>query len=356
MNNLVTLDLSEANIVEGGYKYKTHDNVIGSIFFDSSDCKQLSTIVIPNTVEEIRQQPFQCNNLESIIVKNENPYFSDNDGILFNKEQTTLILCPRNTNIKFYTVPQTVTTILHYAFNRCKNIVSIDMPYNVKEIAFGNFVDCDELTTVTMSNSVTDLGSDCFKNCEKLANISLSNKITHIKSCFSSCPSLKSIVFPEGVTSILYSLSLDSISIPSTVKEMAGVFSGQELYCHAQTPPKWENGGIGDEESNPTLYIPKGTYNAYWLAKGWGDFKNIVEMEEEATTANESISAKQDSKITPSMNGLEIETATPMEIYVCNFNGKTVLHKTVNGNESIQLLQGLYIVKIGGQTTKVLIK
>ena len=28
MDNLVTLDLSEANIVEGGYEYKTRDNII----------------------------------------------------------------------------------------------------------------------------------------------------------------------------------------------------------------------------------------------------------------------------------------------------------------------------------------
>ena len=32
-----------------------------------------------------------------------------------------------------------------------------------------------------------------------------------------------------------------------------------------------------DVRQKCTLYIPKGSYNVYWTAPGWGDFKNIVE-------------------------------------------------------------------------------
>lgn len=105
-----------------------------------------------------------------------------------------------------------------------------------------------------------------------------------------------------------------------------------------------------------TLYVPKSTYNAYWLAKVWGDFKNIVEMEEGATTANESITANQNFNLNLSSNGIYIETQEPTEVYICTIKGQTVLHKSINGNETIQLPQGLYIVKVGNQTKKVIIK
>lgn len=58
--NLSTLDLSEANIVKGGYYYDRyfieHNNEIGSYFF--CKCKRLTSIVLPSSITSIGDWAF----------------------------------------------------------------------------------------------------------------------------------------------------------------------------------------------------------------------------------------------------------------------------------------------------------
>ena len=52
----------------------------------------------------------------------------------------------------------------------------------------------------------------------------------------------------------------------------------QEIHCLPITPPTITEFCFDSEVlNNCKLYIPKGTYNDYWIAQGWGDFKNIIE-------------------------------------------------------------------------------
>lgn len=79
-----------------------------------------------------------------------------------------------------------------------------------------------------------------------------------------------------------YCKSMTSISIPSSVTSIGnGAFTGWtsliEIYCYATTPPE-----IGGQKINKEtkLYVPKGTYEAYYLSK-WGNyFTNIIEKGE----------------------------------------------------------------------------
>lgn len=356
MDGLITLDLSQITFIGGHYGFNIDDDLSDEVFRDN-DCEALTKIIVPNSIKELSSRSFDCKKLESIIVNEENPYFSDINGILFNKDQTELISCPRNFQATEYTVPESVLSISGGAFGDNANLISIDLPYNVQKIGSAAFENCDELKEVTMSNTVLEIEWGAFENCDNLNKVVLSNNIKTIEIyLFSRSKALQSIVIPEGVTLIENSrFEGTTISIPSTVIEIEDNFENiQKLYCYAQIPPEWVgNDKLSDEA---TLYVPKGTYNAYWLAKGWGDFKNIVEMEEGATTANESITANQNFNLNLSSNGICIETQEPTEVYICTIKGQTVLHKSINGNETIQLPQGLYIVKVGNQTKKVIIK
>ena len=78
--------------------------------------------------------------------------------------------------------------------------------------------------------------------------------------------------------------SLTSVNIPSSVTSIGGsAFSGcsglRSIYVYAETPPSISaNAFNGCDLKNCTLYVPRGTYDAYWLLD-WGVFENIVEFD-----------------------------------------------------------------------------
>lgn len=67
----------------------------------------------------------------------------------------------------------------------------------------------------------------------------------------------------------------------TSIEESA--FSGcsglRSIYVYAETVPSIGAGAFkGCDSENCTLYVPKGTYDAYWFSK-WGYFDNIVEFD-----------------------------------------------------------------------------
>lgn len=53
----------------------------------------------------------------------------------------------------------------------------------------------------------------------------------------------------------------------------------RSIYVYAETVPSTVAGAFeGCNSKNCTLYVPKGTYDAYWLSE-WGYFDNIVEFD-----------------------------------------------------------------------------
>lgn len=78
--------------------------------------------------------------------------------------------------------------------------------------------------------------------------------------------------------------SLTSVNIPSSVTSIGGsAFRGcsglRSIYVYAETVPSTVAGAFeGCNSENCILYVPKGTYDAYWYSK-WGYFDNIVEFD-----------------------------------------------------------------------------
>ena len=180
------------------------DNVtsIGSSAF--SDCSKLRSITIPNSVTSIGAWAFNgCTGLTAINVAMENQNYVSPDGVLYNKDKTTIICYPAGKKGNNYKIPDGVTEIGSIAFSRCSSLTSVTIPNSVTSIGSGAFNGCTSLTRVTIPNSVTKIGWNAFSGCTSLTSITIPNSVISIDwYAFRGCTSLKSITIPNSVTSI----------------------------------------------------------------------------------------------------------------------------------------------------------
>ena len=167
-------------------------------------CSGLTSITIPSSVTSIGDEAFLwCSGLTGIWVDSNNAtYASDNSGVLFNKNKTSLICCPAGYS-GAYTIPSSVTNIGAYAFDYCTGLTSITIPSSVTNIGAYAFSDCTGLTSVTIPSSVTSIGIHTFSGCSGLTSITIPSSVTSIGvDAFWNCSGLTSITIPSGVTSI----------------------------------------------------------------------------------------------------------------------------------------------------------
>jgi hypothetical protein len=131
------------------------------------ECNSLTTITIPKSVTSIGVSLFfWCENMTDIQVSSDNPNYSGEAGILYNKDMTAVVCCPP---AKSGTVllPDGVTSISERAFDGCSSLTSITISDSVTSIGIGAFINCKSLTTITIPDSVTSIGEQAFQYCEK---------------------------------------------------------------------------------------------------------------------------------------------------------------------------------------------
>lgn len=101
---------------------------IGESAFDS--CSRLTNINLPNSINSIGDEAFShCDNLMSINISEKNRYYCTIDGVLFDKNITTLMQYPIARTDTSYTIPNTVTGVDDHAFSGCEKLKNITV-YN----------------------------------------------------------------------------------------------------------------------------------------------------------------------------------------------------------------------------------
>lgn len=190
-------------------------------------CESLTSIAIPKNVSYISTDTFyNCKNLQSINVAANNEYYSSQDGILYNKSKTEIVLFPINNSLTTYKIPSTVTTINDQTFYNCKNLTSVTIPNSVTEIKDDAFESCKSLTEITIPDSVTSIGSWAFAYCDNLKTIAIADSVSDIgEYAFYECVSLKTVNIPKSLKIIQNDtfercFSLTSITIPNNVTEI----------------------------------------------------------------------------------------------------------------------------------------
>jgi hypothetical protein len=143
-------------------------NSVRSIGSSAFSYSELTSIVISSSVTNIGYGPFaSCSSLEAISVDALNPSYSALNGVLFDKDQGTLIQYPGAIEGS-YTIPNSATNIASDAFASCDGLTDIVIPNSVSSIGDGAFSGCYGLTNITIPSSVANIGDQAFDYCTGL--------------------------------------------------------------------------------------------------------------------------------------------------------------------------------------------
>lgn len=217
---------------------------IGNSVLRFNGCQSLETVLLPQKITRIEQVAFRyCSSLKSVRI------------------------------------PNSVLSMDSYCFEGCASLQNIVLPNSLNSISEFAFKDCSKLESITIPNNVKSIGNGIFKGCTNLQEINVASDNPYYKS-------IQGVLFDKEETTLIQMPANSQIlicEIPASVKSLGhSAFDGctqiKEIHCLPTTPPTISVSGFSSEVlNNCKLYIPKGSYNAYWVAQGWGDFKNIIE-------------------------------------------------------------------------------
>lgn len=199
----------------------------------------LTTVTIPAKVTSIDDMAFYSSGLTAINVDPGNTTYKSEDGVLFSKDGTSLLVYPPGKTATSYDIPATVTSLGSTAFGGTTCLTSINIPASITTISGFAFSGCAALAEITVDggnanyeavdgvlfskggatllaypsqkaatsyeipSTVTRIGTGAFAYCGKLTTVIIPNSVSTIgEQAFQACDAITSIVIPTTVTSI----------------------------------------------------------------------------------------------------------------------------------------------------------
>jgi hypothetical protein len=219
----VLFDQSQTTLLQypngkaGNYTVPASVTDIGvDAFFESTS---LTGVAISTNVSIISDNAFWvCPALTNITVATSNFWFSSSAGVLFDKNQDTLIVYPPGNPATSYVMPNTVTYVGMDAFFGAANLINVTLGTNVSIIGPFAFGDCYALAGISFPNSVTVISGVAFSECSSLANIAIGTGVTDIQyQAFVGCSGITTITVAPGnpafvsVNNVLFSSNLTTL-------------------------------------------------------------------------------------------------------------------------------------------------
>lgn len=299
-----------------------------------SFCNSITEIHLPQNIHHIGLLTFSGSTaLTDIELSEDNPYYSTEDGVLFNADKSTLLIFPGGKTSKNYVMPENVTTIGIGAFVSCPLVTEITLPEGITTIGENAFDECTALTEITLPGTLTTLGNFAFSNCTALQRLTLNEGITTVSyGAFSGCIALTRIDFPSTL---------------SRVENTAfnGCMAIKEITVRATTPPTLISNPFNNVSQGTTVYVPAEALEAYQQVDPWSTF-NLQPIN--AGTAVET---------TTTPDGLHIEAGRihnpqAISLNIFDLQGRIVYQ---GAQTNINLPEGIYLVRGKGVSRKVMI-
>jgi hypothetical protein len=221
-------------------------------FFESSD---LILTQLPDTLQSLGSEPFnlwmirqlhipkaltnihetcfanadclwQCNRLHQFTVHPDNPNYTAIDGVLYDKQLTTLVAYPCGSTDTTFTLPPSVHSINSHVFAECEHLKEVILNPHMHSIGDSVFLKCRQLEKVVMPTTLQHLGKGVFSGCSKMDNVSLPDNLTSLPDyTFFYCNSLTHLSIPNNILHIgksaLYNCcNLKEISLPPNLQSL----------------------------------------------------------------------------------------------------------------------------------------
>ena len=163
-----------------------------------STCTRLAEIEIPSSVTSIGDYVFdESTGLTKINVSESNLNYSSDDGILYNRDKTSLIKCPLGKKGEVE-ILNSVTRIANFAFCKCTGLTSIEIPEGITSIGYDAFMGCTGLTSIVIEENIS-VQAEAFMYCTSLTTIEIKNGYISEKA-FLGCTNIKKITMPGTAT------------------------------------------------------------------------------------------------------------------------------------------------------------
>ena len=227
-------DVAVTSIGEEAFQDKQLTNVIipnsvNSIGQSAFEDNQLTEVIIGNSVESIGENAFSFNELAEVIIGNSVESIGDN---AFYENKLTQVIIPNSVtsigesafednDLTEVSIGNHVTSIGNYAFygNQLTEVIIPDFVKSIGESAF----DENKLTEVSIGNSVESIGEGAFIG-NQLTEVIIPNSVKSIGDYAFDGNKLTEVSIGDHVTSIgnvaFYGNQLTNVSIPNSVKSI----------------------------------------------------------------------------------------------------------------------------------------
>lgn len=194
------------------------------------------TLKIPANVTEIGEGAFAMMGIDEISLDKKNTNFTVEDGILYSKDQKTLLQVPGKIEDGI-TINDKVTKFGAFCAAGCSEITSINIPSGVTEIGQGAFMNSSKISRFSFPATLTKIGELAFSGLSSIKDITVAKGNTVYSSVdgvlFGNAgktlmlyPALKEstqFTVPEGTDTInenafMSQKYLKKISLPSSLK------------------------------------------------------------------------------------------------------------------------------------------
>ena len=275
---------------------------IGSNAFGG--CSSLQNVTLPASLTSLGNGVFNgCVGLTSLAVADGNADYSAEDGVLYDKGQTELLLYPAAKSDADFTVPGSVTHIASYAFQGARHLKTVTAG-NLTSIESSAFTNCEALTsftadslsevesqafygcsnlatfTLTDADSLTTIGGSAFNRCSSLTAAPIAGATSIEEGAFQNCTALTSLSFCEtgsvsiGKNAFSGCTGLTELTFPASVTSIGyGAFGGCNqvtvITFESATPPTCDSNSFSIGDPNEfQIVVPSGSESNYQTALG----------------------------------------------------------------------------------------
>lgn len=203
------------------------------------------------------------------------------DGIFKDKKDITYF-----DELQYFTA---LKRIPDNAFSQCSNLMRLTLPEGIDAIGNYAFYECANLTLVNIPSTVRRIGKSAFSGCKNLScPIVIPEGVRVIEEwTFSNCNYVPSIALPSTLMEIKEAAfydceSMTCLTVPAGLRELSDFWLYEnlaELHFKSPTPPKFNATAYYYHlrlSEYTTVYVPRGSREAYQNWEGLKDFKGTI--------------------------------------------------------------------------------